>query len=274
MMKFLSVLKKYQKGTSFLLMLVVGLGFVAFSVLPYILSGWTTDSSPLVNIIFGVVGLGMVVFACMQLKKVFTTSLEEENYLNKVDTASVSPEVVDAIRKSDSPVLDCYFHYCGKLNQSYILETTEREPVIEINCDKVGVVSDFVFTFKNHLTGKEVTRNVGHTLTTSYGSDKFSIVDKSYFKIDGENIWNYLGEMGYSVEPYMDPLVFSYKIRHYGVEVADLKAAGTNVLPQYEGKEGLRDVAMGGGLYKVSCREEDAEAVAMVAFAVSRVQIV
>lgn len=273
-MKFLGIIKKLQRGGFYLGLLAVGLGFLVFTLLPVLMPGtWTTDSSPLTSIITGVIGAVAIVIAVIKLRKVFTASLEEENYFNKVNTASVDPSVIEAIRKSDSPVIDCYFHYCGKLNQSYILETTDRKPVVEINCDKMGVVNDFIFTFKDHLTGKEFTSNVSHTLTRSYGSDNFSIVDKSYFKIDGKDIWEYIGDMGYSVEPYPDPIAFSYRIRHYGVEVTDLKAAGTNILPQYEGKEGLRDMPLGGGLFKVSCREEDAFAAAMIAFAVSRIQV-
>ena len=94
------------------------------------------------------------------------------------------------------------------------------------------------------------------------------------YNIDGKNIWDYIGEMGYSVDPYLDPVVFSFKVRHYGVEVADIKCAGTNILPQYEGREGLRNVAMGGGLYRVYCKDEDVEAVALIAFAVTRIQII
>ena len=273
-MKFLNLLKKLEKGGFHLGLLVVGIGFLVFTVLPLISDKWTSDSPWWMNLIFAAVGIGSIFFAVRGLKNVATTSLDENNDFNKVDTASVAPEVIEKIRANNDPQKEYYFHYCGKLNQSYILETPDRKPVFEFNCDKIALVGDYVFTFVNHVAGKQDTHNISHTLTTSYGSDSFSIVDKSYFNIDGKNIWDYIGEMGYSVDPYLDPVVFSFKVRHYGVEVADLKAAGTNVLPQYEGKEGLRDVAMGGGLYKVSCREEDAEAVAMVAFAVSRVQIV
>ncbi|MBR0137572.1 MAG: hypothetical protein IJM15_04115, partial [Erysipelotrichaceae bacterium] len=258
-MKFLNLIKKFEKAKTNLLILIVGIGFLAFTLLPKILPNWTSDTSPLVDIAFAGAGIAMIVFSLLGLKNVATTSLEETNYFDKVDK-NVDPEVVERIRTSTSPVKDYYFHYCGKLNQSYVLETPEREPAYEINCDKMGMVNDYIFTFKNCLTGKEETRNVSHTITTSYGSESFSIVDKSYFKIDEKNIWEYIAEMGYSVDPYLDPVAFSFKVRHYGVEVADLKAAGTNILPAYEGKGGLRDVAMSSGLYKVSCRDEDVEA--------------
>ena len=274
-MKFLNLLKKAQKGSFNFVALLVGVGFVAFSLLPYIMPNtFTTESSPLVSIITAVIGAVMIFFGVRGLKDVTTTSLKETNYFDKVDMGAADPQVVEQIRTSTEEQKDYYFHFCGKLNQSYIMETTAREPVYEFNCDKISLLKDFVFTFKNHLNGHEEAHNVSHTVTTSYGDDSFSIVDKSWFNIDGKNIWEYIADMGYSVEPYLDPVAWSFRIRHYGVEVAQLKAAGTNILEQYEDKKGLRDVAMMAGLYRVSCRQSDAEAVAIIAFAVSRVQII
>ena len=273
-MKFLNLLRKLEKGGYYIGLLLVGIGFLAATILPLISDNWKGDSSRLMNVIFGVLGVGSTFFAVKGLKNVFKTSLDENNYYDKVDTSSVDPEVIEKIRTSSEPAKDYYFHYCGKLNQSYILETPDRQPVYEFNCDKMAMVGDYVFTFVNHLTGKQQTHNISHTLTTEYGSDSFSIVDTSYFKIDGQKVWDYIAEMGYSVEPYLDPLAWSFRIRHYGIEVADLKCAGTNILPQYEGKEGLRDVAMSSGLYRVACRDEDVEAVAIIAFAVSRIQVI
>lgn len=274
-MKFLNLLKKYEKGSFHIVMILVGLGFTAFSLLPFILPGTFISDSPIyVELLFITAGIAMIFFGVRGLRDVVKTPLDKANYFDKVDTSSVDPEVIERIRSSAEPVKDYYFHFCGKLNQSYILETTDREPVYEFICDKVGLVNDYIFTFKNHLTGKEFTANVSHTVTTSYGSDNFSIVDNSYFKINDTNIWEYIADMGYSVDPYLDPVIFSFRVRHYGVEVADIKAAGTNILEQYEDKGGLRDVPMTSGLYRVSCREEDVEAVAIIAFAVSRVQII
>ncbi len=274
-MKFLNLLKKFQKGSSNLLLLLVGLGFIVFNLLPIVFPGsWQSDSSPLVTGIFFAIGAVMIFFGVRGLKNVTGTTLEQANYFDKVDRNAADPRLIDEIKNNDQPVEEYYFHYCGKLNQSYIMETPDREPIYEITCDKMGVLNDYIYTFKNHLTGKEFTSNVTHTVTTSYGTDNFSLVDKSYFKIDDVNIWDYIANMGYSLEPYLDPVVFSFKVRHYGIEVADIKAAGTNILPEYEGKGGLRDMALGGGMYKIHCREDDIEAAAIIAFAATRVQII
>lgn len=269
------MLKKWQKGSTHFMMLLVGTGFLAFTLLPYLLPGtFTTDSSPLVSILTGLIGLAAIIFGVLGLRKVFTEKLDDMNYFDQVSKTDFDPKLVQEVSDSTEPLKDYYFHYCGKLNQSYILETVDRQPVIEINCDKIGLVNDYVFTFINHLTGKQWTSNVSHTITTSYGGDDVSIIDKSYFNIDGQNIWEYIAERGYGIDPYLESLAWSFDVNHYGVKVADLKAAGTNILPAYEGKQGLRDVAMSFGLFRVSCRESDAEAVAIIAFAASRVQII
>ncbi len=267
--------KKWQKGSTHFVMLLVGIGFLAFTLLPYILpETFTTDSSPLVSILTGLIGLAAIIFGVLGLKKVFTEKLDDMNYFDQVTKSDFDPKLAEEVANSNEPQKDYYFHYCGKLNQSYILETTDRQPVIEINCDKVGLVNDYVFTFKNHLTGKQWTSKVSHTVSTAYGGEDSSIIDKSYFNIDGQNIWQYIAERGYGIDPYLQSLAWSFDVKHYGVKVADLIAAGTNILPAYEGKEGLRDVAMSFGLFRVNCRESDAEMVAIIAFAASRVQII
>ena len=273
-MKFLNFFKKLQKGGFHLGLLLVGIAFVAFNVLPYILPDkFSNDMSPAVKILFILIGLGAIIFAIRGLKDVTTTSLKDANYFDKTDTAEVKPEEIERIRNNDEPVKDYYFRFCGKLNQSYILETIDRQPVYEFNCDKIGVVNEYVYTFKNHISGNEFTANISHTVTTSYGDDTFSLVDKSYFKINGQNIWEYIGNMGYSTEPYLSGPAFSFLVKHYGVEVADLKAAGANILPGHE-ESMIGKIPGNAGLYRVSCKDEDVEAVAIIAFAVSRVQII
>ena len=274
-MKIVNFIKKLQKGGFHTLGLIVGIGFVLFSVLPYLMPGTFHSDTPwFTNLIFLGAGIAAIFFSARGLKDVFTTTVEEKNYFDQVDTSKVDQSVIDQIRNNTKPLKDYYFHFCGKLNQSYILETTDRQPVFEFNCNKIGVVNDFIFTFKDHVSGSEDTHDVSHTITTSYGDESFSIIDKSYFKVDGKNIWEHISEMGYSIEPYLDTIAFSYRVNHYGVQVADIKAAGTNILEQYEDKGGLRNVPTIGGLYRVSCREDDIRAVAIICFAVSRVEIV
>jgi len=275
-MKFYNLLKKIEQGGFYLGLLLVGLAFVVINLLPIFLPGQFIDTTGNPLLSYGMIGIGLlaIIFAVYNLKKRMSKSLDEMNYFDKVDKSAADPEVIEQIQNSDEPQKEYYFHFCGKLNQSYILETPNRKPIYEINCDKMGIVNQYIYTFKNRLTGKSFTSKVSHTTTTEYGTENFGLIDQSYFKVDGKNIWDMIGEKGYSVEPYLDKIAFSYHVKHYGIHVADIVAAGTNILEQYEGAGGLRDVAMTQGIYRVYCRESDIDGVALIAFAVSRVEIV
>ena len=275
-MKFYNLLKKIEQGGFYIGLLLVGLAFVVINLLPIVMPGKFIDESGSPLLTYGGIALGALaaVFAIYNLKKRMGTSLDEMNYFDKVDASKADPEVIETIRNSDEEQKEYYFHFCGKLNQSYILETPEREPVYEINCDKMGIVNQYIYTFHNRLTGKSFTSKVSHTTTTEYGSETFSLIDQSYFKVDGKNIWDMIAEKGYSLEPYLDKIAFSYHIKRYGIHVADIEAAGTNILKEYAGKGGLRDFAMMQGIYRIYCRESDIDGVALIDFAVSRVEIV
>lgn len=275
-MKFYNLLKKIEQGGFYIGLLLVGLAFVVINLLPIVMPGKFIDESGSPLLTYGGIAIGALaaIFAIYNLKKRMGTSLDEMNYFDKVDPSEADPEVIEKIQNSDEEQKEYYFHFCGKLNQSYILETPEREPIYEINCDKMGIVNQYVYTFTNHLTGKSFTSNVSHTTTTEYGSETFSLIDQSYFKLDNVKIWDVIAEKGYSLKPYIDKIAMSFEVSHYGVHVADIVAAGTNILKEYEGKGGLRDVAMTQGIYRVYCRESDIDAVALIAFAVSRVEII
>mgnify|MGYP007070187414 CR=1 FL=1 len=275
-MKLLNIVKKLQSSLFFIGLLIVGLAFTAFTILPWILPDKFSDDSSLpVKLLFLAVGIAAVVFAVIRLHKIFTTSTDEMNYFDKVSIDEASPEMLESIRNSSEPRNDYYFYFCGKLNQSYIMETTERKTVFELNCDHIGVVDPYVYTFKSHITNTEFTSKVSHTVTTSFESaGGFSLVDTSYFKIDGIKCWDYIAQKGYSIEPYLESVAWSFRVKHYGIYVADIVAAGSNILPQYEGKGGFRDIPTNYGLYRISCRESDVDAVALAAFIASRVQIV
>ena len=188
---------------------------------------------------------------------------------------AVDPSAAERIRNDSSPVNNYYFHWTGKLNQSYILETPEREAVYEAICDHIGVVTQYKFTFANRMTGESHEHKVSHTVTTRYGDSSgnmsFSVVSASKFKIDGINNWDYLDKLGYSIKPKRSGIKLNFDVLHYGVPVAYLEAAGVNILKD-DSKSVLGDKLPGTGLYKVSCRESDLEGVFMACFCAARVE--
>lgn len=170
---------------------------------------------------------------------------------------------------------DYYFHWTGKLNQSYVLETPAREAVYEAICDHIGVLRPYRYTFINRKTGTSRQHKVSHTVTTGSGNgmedSSFFIVESSRFKIDDVDNWEYLNSLGYSVEPKRSGIRLNFDVLHHGVPVAFLEAAGVNILKD-GAKNPLGDKLPGTGLYKVSCMDADLEAVFMACFCVSRVE--
>ena len=172
--------------------------------------------------------------------------------------------------------MNYYFHWTGKMNQSYVLETLERKPVFEAICDHIGVFTPYRYTFVNHITGNSEEHKVSHTVTTSSGNGigdiSFSTITSSKFKIDGVDIWEIIkNNYGYSLQPKRDGLKINYDILKDGAPIAYLEAAGTNILKDGANSK-LGDKLPGRGLFKVSCEEADVEGVFNVCFCLARVE--
>lgn len=193
-----------------------------------------------------------------------------KDQLSQVDMSKFSKEEIEAVANNKEPLKEYYFHFNGKLNQSYVLETTDRKPVVTMNCDKIGILSKFKFTFKNELTGKETNYEVGHTTTVSSGAGSLMIPCKSTFKVNGQDVLKLIASMGYSIVSKIEGLKLNFDICHLGVVVASLEAGGTNIA------KGKDHGALGNlptqGIFTVKAKETDLDAIALIAFAVSRIE--
>lgn len=223
-------------------------------------------------LILAVGAIALVASILLGIKAV-RTSADDLNELNRVDRTKADPRKIDEIRNSNEPTCDYYFHFTGKLNQSYIMETPQRRAVFEAICDKIGVVSDYEYTFKNHQTGATKTCKVSHGVTQreTIGAG-FNIATASNFKIDGKNNWDHLGELGYSIEPGIKGIKLNFDLYHYGVLVGRLEAAGTNIISD-DKQHLLGDAIPGKGLYKVSCRPSDIEGAFFACFSAARTEL-
>lgn len=222
--------------------------------------------------VFLAIGVCAAAVSAPKVVKAIKTPAAEMDQMNRVDMRSADPAEVEKLRSSTEPMADYYFHFCGKMNQSYILETTGRTPVFEAICDKIGVATPFTFTFLDHSTGLGTAHQVSHTVTTRYGNGAgFSLPTSSALKIDGKETWDILAENGYSLTHHIDGIKLNFSLMHYGVKVAELTAAGTNILRDDPGSA-LGDKLPGTGLYKVSCRPSEVPMVFLACFTVSRVE--
>lgn len=193
-----------------------------------------------------------------------------KDQLQQVDMSKFSKEEIEAVANNKEPLNEYYFHFNGKLNQSYVLETTDRKPVVTMNCDKIGILSKFKFTFKNELTGKETNYEVGHTTTVSSGAGSLMIPCKSTFKVNGQDVLKLIASMGYSIVSKIEGLKLNFDICHLGVVVASLEAGGVNIA---KGKDhGTLGNLPTQGVFTVKAKETDLDAIALIAFAVSRIE--
>lgn len=227
------------------------------------------DFIPYIILAVGIIAIAVSVIKVATAKK----------SVNKNSPFESDPVISNAasatIDNADEPVRDYYFHWTGKMNQSYVLETTAREPACEAICDHMGVLKQSDYTFINRITGKTQEHKISHTVTKGYGDDlggaTIRAVASSDFKIDDVNNWDYLAGLGYSVVPKRTGIKLNFDVLRGGVPVAFLEAAGTNILKD-GAKNPLGDKLPSTGLYKVSCKKSDLDGVFMACFCVSRVE--
>lgn len=223
-------------------------------------------------VILAVGAIALIASVIFGVKAICTKS-DDYNELNRVNTEKADSANVEAIKNSNEPTAEYYFHFTGKMNQSYIMETPQRTPVFEAICDKIGVVSDYEYTFKNHQTGAAKSCKVSHTVTQSNGIGMgFSIATASNFKIDGIKNWDHLGDLGYSIEPGIQGIKLNFDLYHYGVAVGHIEAAGANILND-DKQSKLGDVLPAKGLYKVTCRPSDVEGAFYACFSAARTEL-
>ena len=223
------------------------------------------NNSTFVSIIFLLVGIGATTLSIIKIIK--TIKQKDINEFNKVDFSQVSQDKIDSIKNNQEEEKEYYFHFTGTTNQSYILETLDRKPIYEAICDKIGIVSKYKFTFINHLTGKKDEHLVSHVVSSSY--DNF--VTSSNFKIDDINVWDILGNEGYSLEPHFNGLKSYFEILHYGIKVAKIELSGTNAYK--DGANKLLGNIPIKGMFKVYAKESDIDMVFLCAFILSKVDL-
>ena len=223
------------------------------------------------------IGVIAIAFALIKGLKEIKEPASSQNQMDKVDLNAVDPAAREAVLNDNEPMVEYYFHFCKKLNQSYVLETPTRRAIYEANCERIGVFRPYLYDFVDCRTHQSSRRVVTHTSTSRFGNGSagpgsVSIVHRSSFKIDEEVVWDILAKNGYSLETHINGIKVNFDVFHYGVKVAELEAAGSNILKDDAGSK-LGDKLPGNGLYKVRCKDSDIENVFLAAFAVSRVEL-
>lgn len=225
-------------------------------------SGWV------VYVLTGVGALA-VIFGVVTIVKTFKKNPENDVQPHVTFSAPESAEPFDT-----SNATLYYFHWCGKLNQSYVLETPDREAVFRADCHKITLFRPYDYDFVDAKTGSATRHLVSHTVTSRYGTGSdnvtFSAVAKSSFKIDDVDVWELLHTAGYKVVPRVSSLRLNFDVFKGDKQVAFLESAGVNVAKGTSYK--LGDKLPADGVYKVYVSGGDIEQIFTACFAVSRVE--
>ncbi len=160
------------------------------------------------------------------------------------------------------------FH-CGKMNQSFKLESENNQSLCEANLVKFKLLGASDFEFVNHVTASSVSHKVGKTTSVEQGTMGLSMTTASYFKIDGKNCFDILEEKGYSFK-----ILVKLDILH--PEFALIDEAGNQVAVYKmnvpgEKEDGVMAIGNKQSNIVITTDCEDLDAIFLGAFIMSRV---
>ena len=125
-----------------------------------------------------------------------------------------------------------HFHPEKKvMKQGFLLEDDNGNLVYEARVIKQPIIGPGIFEFVNHFANKSEEHKIGQTVTIEtrkgeeYYFDNYSV--KSYFKYDGENIWQYLHGLGIRIDSFMSEgkLGMTYNVTLNGDDFAVISTA-------------------------------------------------
>ena len=150
--------------------------------------------------------------------------------------------------------------------QAFYLADENGNTVYEGKMTKFSLLGASPFEFVNHVTGKMEEHKVGKTVTVEQGNGGLlSMLSKrSYFKYDGQKIWDYLHDQGIRIDSGISgkKLGMSYDVTFKGAPLATI----ANSSPK--GKS----IFTTDLYYDVTCEEADLDLVFLVAFSIAKTE--
>ena len=150
--------------------------------------------------------------------------------------------------------------------QAFYLEDENGNTVYEGKMTKFSLLGASPFEFVNHVTGRTEEHKVGKTITVEQGNGGLiSMLSKrSYFKYDGQKIWDYLHDQGIRIESGISgqKLGMSYDVTLKGAPlctIANSSPKGKSIF--------TTDL-----YYDVTCEETDLDLVFLVAFSIAKTE--
>ena len=118
------------------------------------------------------------------------------------------------------------------------------------------------YEFINHVTNKTEEHKIGKTITMEESGVAGFFSTASYFKYDGEKIWNYLHDKGVRINSTLSgsKIGMTYEVSFEGKPVAIIATSSP---------KGKSIVTMD-KYYDVTCEEKDLDLVFLVAFSIAK----
>ncbi len=153
------------------------------------------------------------------------------------------------------------------LKQGFFMTDESGNVTYEAKMVKQSFFGPVPFQFINHLTNKTEDHKIGHTITTQTenGSmifDEFS--KKSYFKLDGKNVWDFLHELGVRIDSHFEDrkIGMKYEISLEGKPIAHIETTSP------KGKSMITSRYY----FNVTTTEEYLDLVFLVTFSIARTE--
>lgn len=248
---------------------VVGLLFAAMGG-KIVLSGAGDGSH--IPLVFMLLCVAVAAFGIVKTVKELKTPVSEKQQFDRVDSHKAAEMRAQAVDNENEPMEDFVYHFTGKMNQSQVMKDSEGNVVYEAICEKVSILKDTPFLFRNRLTGEESRKMVGHTRSNAVGIvPGISETVSSVFDIDGVSVWDILAQMGYGFRFSMNGIAVHYDVEHLGKDAGYAQLAGTGVMnPKYKNNP-LGQVPTN-GIFQVKCRRSDVPGYFLICFALSRTE--
>lgn len=171
--------------------------------------------------------------------------------------------------KAAPGVTEYYFRYDGRgLKPGYLIEDGARNAVFEGKMLKQTFGGTRTYEFTDHTTGRSQEHQRGPIITQRYNNELFSA--KSYFKFDGENIWDVIHGRGVRIATDIHSRIpyLIYNITRDGAPFARVESTGLHVHEE-DAAQHKFDLPTGGMFYRVWTNSNDMETLFLTIFAIS-----
>lgn len=220
---------------------------------------------PIVFMIAGIVACILSVFMVIRrikLIKKIKPLTEEEVKANEAKFAVNTPYIENIQNEK------FFFHFGGKLNQSYFVENQSGETVYQCLLRKFNLFGANTFEFIDVKNKYSKMVKIGKVLNTSDND----ITVGSSFKIDGVRCWDYLRERGYEIKQMLNgKTILRNELYKLNKLVANIYLCDIKDPFNEDSKKIFR---MGNGAYRLEIIDAKLEDVVMAAFIITQVEVV